>query len=66
MVTCPFHKDGQERTPSLSVKGAHWRCFGCDTGGTVIDFAAALWGLGTKGADYLEIKRRLSALGIAL
>lgn len=32
---CPFH---DEKTPSFSVKGEMFKCFGCDAGGDVIDF----------------------------
>jgi DNA primase catalytic core len=37
MARCPFHDDG---TPSLSVDPIKnvWHCFGCDAGGSVIDF----------------------------
>lgn len=37
---CPFHSD--QKTPSLKVyrdPARGWRCFGCNTGGSVIDFA---------------------------
>lgn len=32
---CPFHED---RSPSLKVWADHWYCFGCQRGGSVIDF----------------------------
>ncbi|MEK7996666.1 MAG: CHC2 zinc finger domain-containing protein [Planctomycetota bacterium] len=37
MARCPFHEDD---TPSLSVDAVKnvWHCFGCDAGGSVIDF----------------------------
>jgi DNA primase len=37
MARCPFHEDD---TPSLSVDPIKnvWHCFGCDAGGSVIDF----------------------------
>lgn len=41
-ISCPFHA---ERTPSLKLWPDHWRCFGCNTGGSVIDFTARLFGL---------------------
>lgn len=44
---CPFHHD---KTPSLSVKGERWRCWGCGESGDVIDFTAKYYGLDTKGA----------------
>jgi hypothetical protein len=61
-VSCPFHTD---RTPSLhvyptAVEG--WCCFGCGRGGTIIDLAAHLWGLDTRGSDYYELRTRLRHL----
>ena len=32
---CPFHN---EKTPSLSIKGNLWHCFGCNDGGDSISF----------------------------
>jgi DNA primase catalytic core len=46
---CPLH---EEETPSLCVnpeKGS-WHCFGCDKGGSVIDFAMAREGVGFRRA----------------
>jgi hypothetical protein len=60
MMRCPL-PDHDDRTPSFQVLSSHWRCFGCNRGGSVIDFAAALYGVGTRGSDYLEIRRRLLA-----
>ena len=40
-VNCPFHEDGQASlviTPSKNL----WHCFGCDKGGSNIDFVAEL------------------------
>ena len=41
-VRCPFHGD---KTPSLKLWQDHWYCFGCHTGGSVIDLAAKLFSL---------------------
>ncbi len=43
---CPFHEDHQ---PSLHIdlEKNLWRCFGCDRGGTVID-----WVMKTRGASF--------------
>ncbi|EOD11918.1 hypothetical protein EMIHUDRAFT_452346 [Emiliania huxleyi CCMP1516] len=32
---CPFHKGGEERTPSLSIddRTGYWKCFSCQEGG---------------------------------
>ncbi len=62
-VSCPLHVD---RTPSLKVyetPEAGWYCFSasCRRGGSIYDLAAALWGLGTRGQDFLELRRRLLA-----
>jgi hypothetical protein len=58
-VPCPFHLD---RTPSLPAfgRGRGWRCFGCGARGSIFDLAARLWGLGTRGAEFRELRRRLA------
>jgi hypothetical protein len=66
-VRCPFH-DG-DRTPSLQTyPDGSWCCFGCGRGGSVVDFAAGLWGMGTKGRDFLRVRDRLAEelLGVRL
>ena len=44
MACCPFHND---KTPSMKLD-RRYHCFGCGADGDVIDFAAALYGLGKK------------------
>ena len=57
-VICPFHDD---RTPSLQCyPNGTWCCFGCNRGGSIYDFAAALWRLDTKGREFLRLRTRLS------
>jgi hypothetical protein len=64
-VLCPFH---QESRPSLQLyPDGTFYCFGryskdraCRKGGTIFDFAAASWGLGTRGNEFLELRRRLA------
>lgn len=64
-VLCPFH---QESSPSLQLyPDGSFYCFGrhskdraCRKGGTIFDFAAASWGLGTRGNDFLELRQRLA------
>jgi hypothetical protein len=57
-IACPFHDD---RTPSLQCYGdGTWCCFGCRRGGTVFDFAGALWTLQTKGREFLLLRERLA------
>lgn len=61
---CPWHADGQERTPSLHAypnPEAGWCCYGCDLGGTIIDFGARLYGIEPRGSGFHEIRRRLAA-----
>ena len=59
-MRCPL-PDHDDRTPSFQVLSSHWRCFGCNRGGSVIDFAAAWYGLEPRGSGYREIRRRLLA-----
>ena len=46
LACCPFHHD---KTPSMKLD-RRYHCFGCGADGDVIDFAAALYGLGKKEA----------------
>ena len=46
MACCPFHND---KTPSMKLD-RRYHCFGCGADVDVIDFAAALYGLGKKEA----------------
>ena len=60
-IACPFHDD---RTPSLHVypeADQGWFCFGCRRGGSVYDFAADLWSMTTRGAEFARLRERLSA-----
>ncbi|HXD54954.1 MAG TPA: DNA-primase RepB domain-containing protein [Solirubrobacteraceae bacterium] len=59
-VSCPFH---QETDPSLHLyDDGTFYCFGasCRKGGTIFDFAASLWGTGTRGEDFFALRRRLA------
>lgn len=49
-LRCPFHAG--DRTASLKVYpgGGGWHCFGCQKGGTVIDFVMELYGLPFRAA----------------
>jgi hypothetical protein len=58
-VSCPFHRD---RTPSLHVYETAedgWFCFGCRAGGSVYDLGGAVFGLRTRGREFVELRRRL-------
>lgn len=67
-VQCPLHASGNERTPSLhayAIPNKGWHCYGCDQGGSIYDFGAALWGLDTRGQDFRTLRGRLvEALGV--
>ena len=49
---CPFHS---EKSPSFTVfnGGQRFHCFGCGTGGDVLDFVQALHGVGLREAGEL-------------
>ena len=60
-IRCPFHDD---RSPSFHVyedPADGWYCFGaCKRHGhSVYDLAGAMWGLQTRGTDFLELRARL-------
>ena len=44
-IRCPFHGGGNEKTPSCHLKERYFKCFACQTGGSVIDFTARLFNL---------------------
>lgn len=48
-------------TPSLHVYKHDWYCYGrCQSGGSVIDFAARLWDTPPRGRGYLQLRDRLA------
>jgi len=60
-VSCPFH--GEDRTPSLHVYGDPadgWYCYGCQRGGSIYDLGAEVFGLSTRGREFVELRRRLN------
>ncbi len=67
-VQCPFHSEGNERTPSLKCEDTLWACHGCRPllgkqvcGGNVFDLAGLLLDrpLPLRGIDYREVRDRL-------
>ena len=55
MCSCPFHKSGREKHPSMKVdKG--YKCFACGEHGDAISLAAKLTGLSQYDAAVLLIK----------
>jgi hypothetical protein len=50
-----------DHTPSLQLYQRDWYCYGaCRTGGSIYDFGARLYGLGTRGRDFLQLRQRLA------
>jgi hypothetical protein len=57
-IACPFHDDSN---PSLQLyEGGTFYCFGCRRGGSIYDFAAALWHLQPRGPGFMALRRRLA------
>ncbi|MHB1835366.1 MAG: CHC2 zinc finger domain-containing protein [Solirubrobacteraceae bacterium] len=58
-IHCPFHVDA---TASLQLyDDGTWYCFGaCQTGGSIFDFAARAWAMGTRGREFLRLRQRLA------
>lgn len=59
-VVCPLHDDTNASLHIYADDGG-WYCFGCEAGGSIIDFASALWGIDPHGKGYHDIRRRLLA-----
>jgi hypothetical protein len=58
-IVCPFHED---HDPSLQLyDDGSFYCFGCGRGGSIYDFAGALWGCETKRRAFLDLRARLAA-----
>jgi hypothetical protein len=57
-VRCPM-PDHPDEHPSAKVYGTRWRCFSCGAGGSIIDVAAAIYGIGTTGSDYWRLRDRI-------
>lgn len=62
MIRCPFpeHED-RNRSMKVYVEAERgvW-CFGCQRGGSIYDFAAALWGYKTKGDDFRHLRKKIA------
>ena len=59
-VHCPFHED---QRPSLHVYPTPergWCCYSCGRGGSIYDLAAPLWGLATRGREFLQLRELLA------
>lgn len=49
-IRCPFHAGDHTASLKLYPGAGGWHCFGCNRGGSVIDFVAQLFGLELMGA----------------
>ncbi len=58
-VQCPFHADERPSLHVYPTAARGWSCFSCGRGGSIYDLAAAVWGTGTRGRDFVELRRRL-------
>jgi hypothetical protein len=59
-VHCPFHTDAHPSLHVYPTAAEGWCCFSCGRGGSIYDLGAALLNLGTRGPDFLRLKRQLS------
>jgi hypothetical protein len=53
-VACPFH---EEKTPSCKIYPDHFYCFGCNKGGSVIDWVMQTQKMGIRKAVLFILKR---------
>jgi hypothetical protein len=58
-ISCPFHADDDPSLHVFRTPERGWYCFGCGRGGSIYDFAAALWNLGTRGPAFTDLRHRL-------
>jgi hypothetical protein len=61
-VHCPFHTDSHPSLHVYPTAARGWCCFSCGRGGSIYDLGSALLNLGTKGRDFLTLKRQLTDL----
>ena len=61
-VPCPLHDDERPSLHVYATAERGWCCYSCGRGGSIYDLAAAVWGLGTRGADFKLVRERLVGL----
>lgn len=59
-VRCPFHADERPSLHVYPTAARGWSCFSCGRGGSIYDLAAGVWGMQTRGRDFVELRRRLT------
>jgi hypothetical protein len=57
---CPFHTDERPSLHVYSTPARGWSCFSCGRGGSIYDLAAEVWGTGTRGREFIELRSRLT------
>jgi hypothetical protein len=66
-INCPFHHPDENPSLQLYNDGTFY-CYGCATGGSIYDFAAALWLTGQssgeklRGRRFIEVRSRLASI----
>ena len=60
-VHCPFHDDERPSLHVYATASRGWSCFSCRRGGSIYDLAAELWGMGTRGRAFVDLRRELEA-----
>jgi hypothetical protein len=58
-VRCPFHEDERPSLHVYPTPARGWTCFSCGRGGSIYDLAAEIWGMETRGREFLELRARL-------
>ena len=57
---CPFHTDERPSLHVYPTASRGWSCFSCGRGGSIYDLAAEVWGTGTRGREFIELRSRLT------
>ena len=55
-VSCPFHEDERPSLHVYPTPARGWCCFSCGRGGSIYDLAGPLWGLVTRGREFLQLR----------
>jgi hypothetical protein len=68
-AACPFHPDSHPSLHAYSEPGRGWACYSAKcwrgdrpNGGDIYDLGSQVWGLSTRGGDFIELRRRLQSL----
>jgi len=68
-VSCPFHPDRHPSLHAYREPSQGWACFSAQcwqgdrpNGGDIYELASQLWGLSTRGRDFLDLRQQLFQL----